>query len=418
MTSADSRTPAGVSWTLMAVLMLAVFTVSVGYGVVLPSLPDLIERLLGAGVLRARVSRHTGLLTGVYALALFLFAPAWGKLSDRRGRRRVLLVGLFGFGVTMAVSSLAESLAAVYAERFLSGVFASAVTPVAAAVIGDFAPTEQRRIRRLTLISMAGIAGFLLGPMFGVILTRLSAAHSFLFLPISPVTIPLATAALLAFVVGFAVAFTVRSRKHDAATADGTVLVRRDGAHVPRLLALTFIVSAAIGVFEVGLVLRGKQELGLSPTQIALMFGECSLVMFLMQAIVFSPLVKPEFTRWLIGPALSILAGGLFLVPRASSFVLMLLVIGSVAGSGGILSPILTYWISAKAGSSQGWELGKQTAAASLGATVGSSAGGFLFDFAAWPGAAFVLTAGLTVVGAVLSVGLPRRLVTANSATT
>jgi predicted MFS family arabinose efflux permease len=132
--------------------------------------------------------------------------------------------------------------------------------------------------------------------------------------------------------------------------------------------------------------------------------------MFVMQAIVFSPWFKPEATRWLIAPAFAALAAGLFLVPRASDFALMLVVIGAVAASAGILSPILTYWISAKAGSAQGWELGKQTAAASLGITLGSAAGGLLFNIAALPGASFVLTAGLTVLGFLLSLGLPHLL--------
>ena len=114
----------GVSASTMAALMLAVFTVSVGFGVVLPLLPYLIERLLGAGIEVAQVSRHTGLLTAVYTLSLFLFAPMWGRLSDRRGARGVLLVGLLGFGATMLAFSFVESLAAVYAERFLSGLFA------------------------------------------------------------------------------------------------------------------------------------------------------------------------------------------------------------------------------------------------------------------------------------------------------
>ncbi|MFX8727534.1 hypothetical protein ABTM60_19760, partial [Acinetobacter baumannii] len=82
-------------------------------------------------------------------------------------------------------------------------------------------------------------------------------------------------------------------------------------------------------MFEVGLALRGKQQLGLTQYQIALMFSECSGVMFAVQAIVFSPWVKPETTRWLIAPALAVLAAGLFLVPRASDFRLMLVVIGA-----------------------------------------------------------------------------------------
>jgi predicted MFS family arabinose efflux permease len=130
------------------------------------------------------------------------------------------------------------------------------------------------------------------------------------------------------------------------------------------------------------------------------------------QATVFSPWVKPETTRWFIAPALAVLAAGLFFVPRASDFMLMLAVIGAVAASSGILSPILTYWISRKAGRAQGAQLGKQTAAASLGVAVGSAAGGLLFDLAPLPGASFLLATVLTVLGILLSLGLANMLVT------
>ena len=414
--SAEASISAAPPRAAIATLMLAVFTVSVGYGVVLPLLPYLIERLLGAGVGAAQVSRHTGLLTGVYTLALFLFAPIWGRASDRLGRGHVLLVGLFGFGATMMVFSFVESLTAVYAERFLSGMFSAAVTPVAAAAIGDLATTDQARARWLAFVSMAGIAGFLLGPMLSVFISRFAAAFFTIAQPAGSLKIPLLVTALLAIVIGVAVACAVpRGRGRDHLKKASIVPVDKNPWVVPTLLALTFIVSSGIGVFEVGLALRGKQELGLTPYQIALMFSECSLVMFVVQAIVFSPGIKPDITRWLISPALAMLAGGLFFVPRASDFALMLAVVGAVAASAGILSPILTYWISSKAGSAQGWELGKQTAAASLGVTLGSAAGGLLFNVAALPGASFVLTAGLAVLGFLLSLGLPHLLVLPDS---
>lgn len=397
-----------------ATLMLAVFTVSVGFGVVLPLLPYLIERLLGGGA--AQIFRHTGLLTAIYTLSLFLFAPMWGRLSDRLGPRGVLLFGLLGFGVTMLVFSFVESLAAVYAERFLSGVFAAAVTPVAAAVIGGFATTEQERARRLAFVSMAGIAGFLLGPMLSVFMSHFAIELFSITRPIGSVAVPLSATALLAFVVAAAVAFVVPGGKGSAPTQKTKKTTARASTWlVPKLLILTFIVSSGIGVFEVGLALRGKQELGLTPYQIALMFSECSLVMFVMQAIVFSPRFKPDMTRLLITPALAVLAAGLFSIPWASNFTLMLVAIGAVSASAGILSPILTYWISAKAGTAQGWELGKQTAAASLGVTVGSVAGGLLFNLSVFPGASFVLTAGLAALGFMLSLGLPRLLAIANT---
>ena len=401
----------GIPIGTMAALMLAVFTVSMGFGVVLPLLPFLIERLPGAGGDASEVARATGLLTAIYTLALFLFAPVWGRMSDAFGRRLVLLTGLAGFGATMLVFSFVENIFALYAERFLSGLFAAAVTPVALAVVADLAVNEEKRARRLTFVSLAGIGGFLSGPMIGVFLAGGAAGFSANPGTAGAIATPLAAAAILALFAATAVAFMVpgarpgavrQKRDHHLGDADRWL--------VAWLLALAFVVSAGVGVFEVGLALRGKQELGLTGAQIALMFTECSGVMIIVQTIVFSPWIAPATTRWLIAPAFGILAVGLFLVPYASNFTLMLVVIGAVAASAGILSPILTFWTSTKAGSAQGAAFGTQTAAASLGGTVGAAAGGLLFDVAFLPDASFVLMTALTVLGFLMSLPLPDRL--------
>ena len=403
----------GVPLSTMAVLMLSVFTVSMGYGVVLPLLPFLIERLLVSGGDAVQVSRSTGLLTGLYTLSLFLFAPAWGRLSDRYGRRAILLIGLIGFSATMLTFAFVENLPAVYAERFLSGMFAAAVTPVALAAIGDLAATDETRAHRLTFVSLAGISGFLLGPTLGVFIARAAANMLPILSAAGSLALPLAGTAVLGLLVAVAAMLTVPGTKpSDAAPTSGKPPSEASPWLVRKLLFLAFIVSAGVGVFEVGLALRGKQQLGLTQYQIALMFTECSMVMFVVQAIVFSPWVKPETTRWFIAPTLAVLAAGLFLVPRASNFVLTLVVIGTVAASAGTLSPILTYWISSKAGNARGAQLGKQTAAASLGVAVGSAAGGLLFDLAPLPDAPFLLMTVLTMLGILLSLGLPNLLVT------
>src|ERR1700694_5773028 len=194
----------GVPLSTMAVLMLSVFTVSMGYGVVLPLLPFLIERLLVSGGDAAQVSRSTGLLTGLYTLSLFLFAPAWGHLSDRYGRRAILLIGLLGFSATMLTFAFIENLTAVYAERFLSGMFAAAVTPGALATIGDLAATDEARARRLTFVSLAGISGFLLGPMLGVFVARSAANMPPIVGGAGALTFPLAGTAVLALLVAAA----------------------------------------------------------------------------------------------------------------------------------------------------------------------------------------------------------------------
>lgn len=395
---------------VLAALMLAVFTISVGFGILLPQLPALIERVLGVDSTTAQASRATGMVTALYMFALFVAAPFWGRLSDRWGRRPVLLIGLAGFGATMIAFAFLGSLAAVYVERALSGLFAAAVTPVALAAVTDLSETRAALGRRMTLVSLAGISGFLLGPTLGVTLTRGLGSGA------GPLTVPLVATGGLALVAALAVAVTLRSALAATPSDARAGAVPREPGPVGWLLALGFVVSAGVAVFEVGLALRSKQVLGLTPVQIALMFTLCSGMMIFVQAVVFSPLVRPDFTRWLIAPAFAVMAVGLFAVPLARDVTELLGVVGAVAASAGILSPILTYWIASHAGKKSGAELGRQTAAASLGAGLGSAAGGLLYDVTWLPNAAFVLTAGVILLGVWPGLWLPGQLVAKTAA--
>jgi len=113
-------------------LMAAVFTVYVGYGIVLPVLPFMLERVLGDGA-RFSVAWHTGMIAGIYMLAVFVCAPLWGRVSDRIGRRPVILIGLAGCVLTLATFGLATNLWLAYLARGLGGALVAAVLPVAMA---------------------------------------------------------------------------------------------------------------------------------------------------------------------------------------------------------------------------------------------------------------------------------------------
>jgi MFS family permease len=393
-------------------LLLAMFVVAVGYGFLLPILPSMIERIAGTPD-PATMSRHTGLLTGAYTLALFLFAPLWGRVADRRGRRPVILLGLVGFASTLALFALADSLPLLYLGRLLNGLFASAITPAAYALIGDHAPSKEWRAHRFALLNIAGASGFLVGPMLGGF-TLLFARE---FLPglgeVAAFRSPFFVTSGFAFLVALAVwtlAPNEAQRKIDQQAAANAPDRR---AALWRLLVISFVTAAAVGAFEVGLSLRGTQILGMNTSQIGLMFTECSLVMLIVQAVVFSPLVKPEVTRWFLTPSLAILAVGLAAVPFAVTNITMAIAVALVAASAGILSPIATYWISLGAGEMQGTALGRQTAAASLGQAVGSAAGGLLFGATFVPNASFTLTAAAVVASVLASISVPRLLVQA-----
>lgn len=404
----EVATAAAPRWSVVAALMAAMFAVAVGYGIVLPVLPFLIERLAGTAA-PAALSSHTGLLTGAYTLALFLFAPFWGWLSDRHGRRRVLLLGLGGFAITLMLFALVDSLPLLYVGRVLSGLFAAAVAPVGYALLGDHAPTKEWRASRFALLNIAGTAGFFVGPMVGGF-ALVAARQLFTEAVGTTIPVPFFVTSGLVFLAGLMVWGLVPGANRLPTQRIVTARARSDRAAIVRLLAISFVTALAIGAFEVGLALRGKQVLNLDASQIGVMFTECSLVMFIVQALVFSPLVRPEATRWLVTPSLAILALSLAAVPFAGGYMMMTVAVALVAASAGILSPIATYWISLGAGEAQGTELGWQTAAASLGQAIGSAAGGLLFDATLVPNAPFTLTAILVATGLTASIGLPRCL--------
>lgn len=396
----------------LVAMLAAVSIVSAGYGIVLPILPLMLQAIDGPGA-TAEVARHTGMLTGFHAVALFLFAPFWGWLSDKRGRRSILMIGLVGFGLSLLVSTIRPTIGLLYVERFLSGMFAAAITPVASAFIADQGGDDAWRARHLAWVSMASISGFLLGPMLSGFLATLSTALSSAdALPWQSFALPFLVIAAMALLSALA----VRVLLPDGVQAQPTAQKAQEpqqNRHVATILTLRgigFVVAAGVGAFEVGLALRGNLDLGMDPQRVAFMFTTCSLVMFVVQGLVFSPLTQPASTRWLISPALVVMAGALLLVPRTFDYAKLLALVAIVAASAGILAPILTYWLSLEGGQTKGAVIGKQVAIANLGQAVGSFAGGSLLASSPVPGTPFILSAALLLAMAWAAGGLPGRL--------
>ena len=402
-----AREPPRLAWVSLAAILAAMFAISVGYGVVLPILPFLIERLAGP-LEPAGLASHTGLLTGTYILAIFVFAPLWGALSDRWGRKPVILLGLAGFAATVGLLAIAQSLTMLYVGRALSGLFAAAITPAAYALVGVFALSKEWGAPLFALIKFAGTAGFFIGPLLGGLAVRLSGTL-FGIAPDEAFSTPFLAAAGLSAAATLLVLLVVpghATREDENLPAEASQLERRA---VFRLLAVAFVTALAIGSFEVGLSLQGK-SLGLDAAHIGAMFAECSLVMAIVQAIIFSPLIRPELTRWFIAPGLAVLAVALIAVPLASASLAMTVAVALVAASAGMLSPVATYWASLGMGTSQGATLGRMTASASLGQAIGSAAGGLLFDVPFLPAAGFLLPALVVFLAFLVSFPLPRLL--------
>jgi len=120
----------------LGLLFLAVLVDLVGFGIVLPLLPFYATDL-GAGGLQV------GLLVTVYSAVQLVMAPLWGRISDRFGRRRVLILGLLGSAVAYIIFARADSLALLFLSRIVGGIGGSTI-PVAQAYIADVTPPTRR----------------------------------------------------------------------------------------------------------------------------------------------------------------------------------------------------------------------------------------------------------------------------------
>ena len=157
-----AREVTNVKWAV-AFVFVTVLLNSVGFGIILPVLPELIVDVTGDPLHEA--ARYGGWLAFAYASMQFIFSPLAGNLSDRFGRRPVLLVSLLVFGVDYLIMGLAPTLAWLFLGRIIAGTSATSFG-IANACIADLFPAEKRA-QNFGLIGAAFGVGFILGPVIG-----------------------------------------------------------------------------------------------------------------------------------------------------------------------------------------------------------------------------------------------------------
>lgn len=138
----------------------------IGLGIIIPVLPKLIEELIGGGIPEA--SRYGGLLMAIYGVMQFICSPIIGGLSDKYGRRPVLLASLFGFGIDYIFLALAPTIGWLFVGRFIAGILGGSFT-TGAAYIADVS-TPEKRAQNFGLIGAAFGLGFIIGPAMGGLL--------------------------------------------------------------------------------------------------------------------------------------------------------------------------------------------------------------------------------------------------------
>ena len=278
------------------VLLACLFVVMIGFGITLPVLPFYVQRLaLAAGAPQRSIVLHVTLVAGVYSLMQLIFAPLWGRWSDRIGRRPLILIGIAGYVVAQVMFGLATSLWMLYAARIVGGVLSSATLPVSAAYVVDMT-TKEERSRGMAWLGTAASLGVVVGPALGGVLSRRdwhvnwSAGHW----KIDSFSTPFFAAALLGLLTLLAAwRWLPESRPTPSALETKPATVANEDAEtnwrtlvttLAPLLVLTLAGQFALTIFEGTFALFAQAKFKFGPADVGYVFVVCGLVMTVFQA--------------------------------------------------------------------------------------------------------------------------------------
>ncbi|MDT8340724.1 MAG: MFS transporter [Longimicrobiales bacterium] len=379
----------------LSVLFLTVFIDLVGFGIVLPLLPLYADGFGASGT-------AVGLLVMSYSVAQFFMAPFWGRLSDRYGRRPILIVGLVGSGVAYLVFAWSTSLAWLFASRILAGIGGSTV-PVAEAYIADVTPPE-RRAGNMGLIGAAFGLGFIVGPAAGGILAGVSfqmpgyVAAGLCFL----------NAVLALILLRESLPAEGRARARPAPfrfTGTGLTRALRTPA-LRHVLALYFLFTVAFAVIQPTLSLFGQARFALDSRQVGYLFAFLGLISAIVQGALVRLAAPRTGEAWLVRFAGIPFVAGLILMALAPSIPVLLAAIALLAlGYGAALPAILGIVSRVAPPALQGGVLGVGQSVGSLARIAGPALAGAAFDVGlAVP---YLLGASVAALATILAAGLP-----------
>jgi len=389
----------------LGTLFLTVFLDLLGFGLVIPFLPG-VARHFGASNFVATLP------AAAYSLMQFLFIPVWGRLSDRIGRRPVLLWSIGATAAGMTLLGLSQSLLLLFVARFWSGI-ATANIAVAQAYIADVTPPEQRA-RGMGVIGMAFGLGFIIGPSVGgalggvIVLGRPGVLAAFVAAGLSLVNLALA---IVTLPESLPPAARGRSVRRLSPLDLGQLRAAFALPGVGQAMAINFLMIFWFAGMEQTFRLFTEDAFGMSDRGTGAILGLVGLVSATVQGGLISRLSRAFGEARLVRGGLVFQAAAFALLgacPRMGTFALpgLFAAAGLIAFGNGLVTPTLPAYVSRRAGATaQGSTLGSLQSASALARVMGPAAGGLLYQLLA-PSAPYYLGAAGMVAAALLALGL------------
>ena len=348
-----------------SILFFILFLVMVGFGIIIPIMPFFLTSLGGnASIL--------GLFMATYSLMHLLFAPFWGRLSDRIGRRPVILIGLSGYGITFILFGFTDQLWMMFAVRILSGAISSATLPTALAYMADITG-EDERSQGIGLMAAAMGLGMIVGPALGGWLGQ------------QEFSLPFFVAGGLALIIWpFTLLYlpetlTSAKRMPENITPHTTAMELNNPLFLLFVLMLTLNFSTTM--FEATFVYFAAHRAAFGPREIGFLFTILGVIGVLIQGGLIGRLAKHFGDMNLMKGGLLISAAGLILILFASDMVSLLLTTAIYHIGTSLIGPSSASLITLYSNQNQGASLGIMQSFGSLGRIAGPVAGGLLYEF-------------------------------------
>lgn len=389
----------GMRKSSLAVLFLTVFIDLIGFGMVIPFLSFYAREYGASGVV-------VGAVVGVYSIMQFFFAPIWGRLSDRIGRRPVILISLTASCIGYFLFGIAHSLAVLFASRIIAGA-GGANIGTAQAYIAD-TTTPENRAKGMGLIGAAFGMGFILGPPLSGVLSSIG-VHRGLPGNLLP---GMAAASMSLFALLIAVFVLGESKRPDTTVRSGIPpqfdkRVWSEMAHQKMLgaimLALFFTLLSVAGM-ETSVTLHARDRFNFSQLDLAYFFLFMGVIVAVIQGGLIGKLARAMGERALVAIGAASFTIGLAMVPIVYRVSLLYVVAFFIAIGQGLCYPSLTSLVTkASPPNEHGSMLGLATGVGSLARFLGPIVSGFFYDLAKSRGAFF---SGATLTALALAVAL------------